>query len=337
MMLSARPLLAALLLTVTTAAQASYAEHDEAAGFIRDMQERHGFAADELKQVLGQATRVERVIELIRPPAERGPRSWQNYRSRFLTDRRIEQGVAFWLAHREAIDAASERYGVAPEYIVSILGIETNYGSFTGNFETVSALATLAFDYPPRAPLFKRELENLLLLAREQRRDPFSYRGSYAGALGYPQFLPSSVRNYAVDFDGDGSIDFDANPVDAIGSIANYFAVHGWRPGEAVAQQVRLPAGLDPAPLIAAGIEPALDPATLQDSGIRPADEAFRPDAVTLFDLPTPEQETEYWVGYRNFYVITRYNRSSFYAMAVFQLAQAVRGQMDALTQTAGR
>src|SRR5690606_26241385 len=131
-------------------------------------------------------------------------------------------------------EAASARYGVAPEYIVAILGVETHYGRHTGNFETLSALATLAFDYPPRAPLFRHELENLLLLAREQQRDPFSYRGSYAGALGYPQFLPSSVRNYAVDFDGDGRVDFDTHPVDAIGSIANYFAVHGWQPGQPV-------------------------------------------------------------------------------------------------------
>ena len=322
---SVRPLLAALLLALAPAAQASYAEHDEAAGFIRDMQERHGFTADELRRLLGQATRLERVIDLIRPPAERGPRSWQNYRARFLTEARIEQGVAFWLAYRDSIEAASARYGVAPEYIVAILGVETHYGRHTGNFETLSALATLAFDYPPRAPLFRHELENLLLLAREQQRDPFSYRGSYAGALGYPQFLPSSVRNYAVDFDSDGRVDFDTHPVDAIGSIANYFAVHGWQPGQPVAQRVRLPDGLDPTPLIEAGIEPSLDPAALQTQGIHPVSGAFHPAPVTLVDLPTPDAETEYWAGYRNFYVITRYNRSSFYAMAVFQLAEAVR------------
>lgn len=325
-------LLTALAALLPLCATASYVDHGEARDFMRDMQQRHGFSAAELETLLGQATRIDRVIELIRPPSEPGERSWQRYRSRFLTEARIEQGVGFWLAYRDTIEEASARFGVPPEYIVSILGIETNYGSYTGNFETVSALATLAFDYPPRAPLFRRELESLLLLAREQHRDPFSYRGSYAGALGYPQFLPSSVRAYAVDFDGDGSIEFDSNPVDAIGSIANYFAVHGWRSGEPVAQQVRLPAELDPAPLIAAGIEPALQTSDLQTQGISPTTGDFKPDLATLFDLPTPDAATEYWIGYRNFYVITRYNRSSFYAMAVFQLAEAVRDRLNGLS-----
>ena len=310
---------------------ASYAEHAEAGEFIRDMQARHGFSESELRAQLGQANRIDRVIELIRPPAVPGQRSWQRYRSRFLTDNRIDEGAGFWLNHRDTIEAASTRYGVPPEFIVSILGIETNYGRFTGNFETFSALATLAFDYPPRAPLFRRELENLLLLAREQNRDPFSYSGSYAGALGYPQFLPSSVRTYAVDFDGDGRIDFDTDPVDAIGSIANYFAVHGWRSGEPVAQRIYLPPGLDPAPLIAAGIEPSIQTDTLLAQGIGPISGQFRPDLATVFDLPTPGADSEYWIGYRNFYVITRYNRSSFYAMAVFELAEAVRTRFDEL------
>lgn len=319
--------LTALTAVFPLCSHASYAEHAEAPEFIREMHTRHGFAADELKAMLGQANRIDRVIELIRPPTEPGQRSWQRYRSRFLTDNRIDEGANFWQAHRETIAAASARYGVPPEFIVSILGIETNYGRFTGNFETFSALATLAFDYPPRAPLFRRELENLLLLAREQNRDPFSYSGSYAGALGYPQFLPSSVRAYAVDFDGDGRIDFDADPADAIGSIANYFAVHGWRTGEPVAQRIYLPPELDPALLIAAGIEPSIHTANLRNQGIGPISGEFKPDLATLFDLPTPQADTEYWIGYRNFYVITRYNRSSFYAMAVFELAEAVRNR----------
>ncbi|MDX5363427.1 MAG: lytic murein transglycosylase B [Pseudazoarcus pumilus] len=327
-----RAVVTALICLLPPCASASYIDHNEARDFMRDMQQRHGFSAGELEAVLGQASRIERVIELIRPPTEPGQRSWQRYRSRFLTDRRIDEGVSFWLAHRDTVEAASARYGVPPEFIVSILGIETNYGSYTGNFETVSALATLAFDYPPRAPLFRRELENLLLLAREQNRDPFSYSGSYAGALGYPQFLPSSVRSYAVDFDGDSRIEFDANPVDAIGSIANYFAVHGWRSGEPVAQRIYLPPDLDVAPLIAAGIEPSLHTDALRQRGIGPISGEFRPDLATVFDLPTPDADTEYWVGYRNFYVITRYNRSSFYAMAVFELAEAVRQRLHSLS-----
>lgn len=317
-----------LLLLATVAApltgHASYAGHPEAAGFIQKMSERHGFDGNEVRAHLGRAERNDQVLRLIQPPASPQARSWQRYRGNFLTDTHIRGGVRFWERNATTIAAASERYQVPPEIIVAIIGVETNYGGYTGNFQTLSALATLAFDYPPRAELFRRELENLFLLAREQSRDPASYRGSYAGALGYPQFLPSSMRNYAVDFDDDGRIDFESDAVDAIGSVANYFAEHGWQPGEPVVARVLLPAGLDPEPLIAAGIEPALDPMEVMAQGITPLRGELHDSPVTLFDLPTPGQSSEYWVGYRNFYVITRYNRSSFYAMAVYDLSQAI-------------
>jgi len=329
---STRTLIAGALLALMPAlSHASYADHDEARAFIQDMAERHGFEAESLRQQLSKAERIDRVIRLIRPPStptDPEARSWERYRGNFLTDQRIQGGVRFWRRYAETIEAASREYNVPPEIIVSILGVETNYGSYTGNFEAVSALATLAFDYPPRADLFRRELENLFLLAREEGRDPFSYRGSYAGALGYPQFLPSSIRNYGVDFSGDGRIDFDSDPIDAIGSVANYFAEHGWRAGEPVAVQVHLPDGLDPQPLIDAGIEPSLQTSALTEMGVIPLFEDLRDDKVTLFNLPTPGQRTEYWLGYRNFYVITRYNRSSFYAMAVYELANAIRDSM---------
>lgn len=327
--------LAASLLALCGSALASYAEHPEAAGFIAEMHERHGFAPTEVRTQLQRATRNERVIELIRPPAQTGERSWQRYRQRFLSDAHIRGGLRFWEENRSTLEAASQRYGVPPEYIVSIIGVETNYGSYTGNFETLSALATLAFDHPPRAPLFRRELENLLLLAREQERDPASYRGSYAGALGYPQFLPSSIRAYAVDFDGDGRIDFESGPVDAIGSVANYFAVHGWQSGQPVASRVAFPPEVDPAPLIQAGIEPALETGTLQSLGFVGLGSSIHPGLATLFDLPTPSADTQYWLGYRNFYVITRYNRSSFYAMAVFELAETLRHRFERQQQAA--
>jgi len=208
--------------------------------------------------------------------------------------------------------------------------VETLYGRNTGKFETVSALATLAFDYPPRAPLFLRELENLFLLAREQGRDPFSYQGSYAGALGYPQFLPSSIRSYAIDFDGNGRTELAAEPVDAIGSIANYMAVHGWQRDAPVAMRARMEPATDPAPLVQAGIEPTLSPELLTLAGIAPLRGPAHDAPATLVDLATPDADTEYWLGYRNFYVITRYNKSSFYAMAVFELARALRELRDA-------
>lgn len=314
------------LLVALSAAQASFVSHPEALSFVQEMEERHGFDRNELLDALHRASHNERVIRLIQPPSQPGARSWRNYRQRFMGEPRISSGVSFWVRHEDSLREASRIYGVPPEIIVSILGVETHYGSYTGSFEAVSALATLAFDYPRRAELFRRELENLFLLAREQGRDPFSYRGSFAGALGYPQFLPSSIRNYAVDFNGDGRIDFDSDPIDAIGSIANFLAAHGWQEGEPIAQRIRIPADIDPRPLIEPGIEPSLEYFSLISSGISAYDGSqLHPSLATVFDLPTPGETAQYWVGYRNFYVITRYNRSSFYAMSVFELAEEIR------------
>lgn len=319
-------LLLLVLLVALSAAQASFVSHPEALSFVQEMEERHGFDRNELLDALHRASHNERVIRLIQPPSQPGARSWRNYRQRFMGEPRISSGVSFWVRHEDSLREASRIYGVPPEIIVSILGVETHYGSYTGSFEAVSALATLAFDYPRRAELFRRELENLFLLAREQGRDPFSYRGSFAGALGYPQFLPSSIRNYAVDFNGDGRIDFDSDPIDAIGSIANFLAAHGWQEGEPIAQRIRIPADIDPRPLIEAGIEPSLEYFSLISSGISAYDGSqLHPSLATVFDLPTPGETAQYWVGYRNFYVITRYNRSSFYAMSVFELAEEIR------------
>lgn len=318
-------LFAALAGAFVTAAHASYAERDEARAFVEEVAARHGFDPAVLSAALARAQHEPAVIRLITPPTQKGVRSWQNYRARFLDRVRIEGGITFWDEHARDLERAAAQYGVPAEIIVAIIGVETLYGRHTGNFETLSALATLAFDYPPRADLFRRELEALFLLSREQGRDPASYSGSFAGALGYPQFLPSSVRAYAVDFDGDGRIDFDAGPVDAIGSVARYLHVHGWQAGAPVAERARLDDGTDPVPLVAAGIEPALEPATLAAAGVSTLQGTPAATTATLVDLETPGADTEYWLGYRNFYVITRYNRSSFYAMSVFELAEALR------------
>lgn len=303
----------------------SYAERPEGISFATAMQEKHGFSRDEVLAALGQAHHEPRVIELIRPPATAGVRSWQRYRARFLDGKRIDGGVAFWQTYAAPLQKAAEQYGVPPEIIVAIIGVETFYGRNTGNFETVSALATLAFDYPPRASLFLGELEQLFLLAREQARAPLSYYGSYAGAIGYPQFLPSSIRNYAVDFDGNGHIDFDNEPADAIGSVANYLARHGWVRGEPVAVPALLSPETNAQALVDAGIEPVLTPEQIAAAGIVAASSNPLAAPATLVDLATPGAPTEYWLGYRNFYAITRYNKSSFYAMAVFELARALR------------
>ncbi|BAL25812.1 lytic murein transglycosylase B [Azoarcus sp. KH32C] len=328
-------LLVLALLAQPSQAGASYAQRDEGMAFAKEMQEKHGFDQAQILAALDRAHFDARVIRLIKPPATPTARSWQRYRARFLESARINSGIAFWHENEATLQAASDRYGVPPEIVAAIIGVETYYGRNAGNFELVSALATLAFDYPPRASLFQRELENLFLLAREQGRDPFSYYGSYAGALGYPQFLPSSIRNFAVDFDGDGHIDIDQNPTDAIGSVANYLSSHGWVRGEPVASPALVAPTTDTQPLINAGIEPTITPEQLAAAGITPVrDQTGAP--ATLVDLATPGEGIEYWLGYRNFYVITRYNKSSFYAMAVFQLAQALRDNFVPGSQPAG-
>jgi membrane-bound lytic murein transglycosylase B len=312
-------------------AHADFTTREDVTAFIEEIAARNGLDAAPIYVALSRASTLPRVIELITPPAKRGARSWQRYRSQFLGNTHIEAGLATWVQYESELSRAEKQYGVPPEIILGILGVETIYGRNMGNFETLSALATLAFNYPPRAELFRGELESLFLLARDQKRNPASYVGSYAGAIGWPQFLPSSVLRYAVDFNGDGKIDFDSDAEDAIGSVANYLREHGWVAGMPVAVRVRLTPGADPAPLIAAGIEPGLSQTQLLEAGVRPLT-ASLPAAgeAALVDLETPGADTEYWLGYRNFYVITRYNRSSFYAMAVFQLANALRVAHDA-------
>jgi membrane-bound lytic murein transglycosylase B len=298
-----------------------FAARDDVRAFVAEMADRHGFDQDALAALFGRVRPLPAVIKAVLPPADPGIRSWSAYRGRFVEPRRIAAGLDFWQRHRRALRDASDRYGVPAEIIVAIIGVETIYGRDTGRYGTLAALATLAFDYPPRAGLFRGELEALLLLAREQRRDPLSYRGSYAGALGLPQFLPSSVRRWAVDFDDSGRIDLAASAADAIGSVANFLHEHGWEPGEPVALPVAVEG--DPQPLIAEGIRPQRLPADMAAMGVNAEGAPARPAA--LIDLVTPAAATEYWLGYQNFFVLTRYNRSSFYAMTVFQLAEALR------------
>ncbi len=306
-------------------ADAHYAERAEVRDFIADMVERHGFDSGELTGLFNQASSLPAVIKAILPPADPAVRSWQTYRSRFVETKRINAGINFWQLHGEDISAASTRYGVPEEIIVAIIGVETIYGRHIGRFETFSALATLAFDYPPRAELFRGELEQLLLLAREQGRNPLDYRSSYAGAIGLPQFLPSSVRRYAVDFDGNGRIDLSSSPADAIGSVANFLQQHGWETGQPIVAPVQAD-GERCAVLTASGLEPQLKPSEMTECLLQSSlHTAAIPDLpAALIELVTPGEPSQYRVGYRNFYVLTRYNRSSFYAMAVNDLAEAL-------------
>ena len=289
------------------------------------MHEQHGFDVAHLTRQFAAIHSNATVLRAIRPAAvPEQQRSWQRYRERFVNEQRTRNGVRFWQENTAELARAEAIYGVPPEIIVAIIGVETEYGRNMGKFSVLEALATLAFDYPPRADFFRGELEQFLLLARENGVSPLDIKGSYAGAIGIPQFMPSSQRRYAVDFDGDNRIDLRQSTTDAIGSVARYLHLHGWQARAPVA----LPASVegDPAKLIAAGIKPQAPLQELVQQGVVAQESVqFGERPAALIDLVSPDQPTEYWIGFDNFYVITRYNRSSFYAMSVFQLAEAVR------------
>lgn len=323
------PLLVATLIaspgSQATPTVPSFADDAQVIAFARDLEQRHGFNADELLCQFAQTRPNDKVLQLIKPPASPLQRSWERYRPRFLNDRRIDGGVRFWRAHEATLARASALYGVPPEVIVAIIGVETEYGANTGSFRVLEALATLAFHYPRRADFFRTELEQFLLLARENNQSPLAVKGSFAGAIGIPQFMPGSQRRYAVDFDGDNKVDLAGSVEDAIGSVARFLEQHGWQAGQPVAQPAMLSGSPNPA-WIEAGIRPTLPAGQLKAQGVvSDIDEAA---TVALIDLVSPGRETEYWLGYENFYVITRYNRSSFYAMSVFQLAEEIRRRL---------
>jgi membrane-bound lytic murein transglycosylase B len=312
-------------MAVATTEAGNIAALPEAIAFAHDLEKRHGFDAATLLQQFSATQPNKRVLQLIAPPTSPTQRSWERYRPRFINEQRIVGGVRFWQENAVTLAKARAHYGVPEELIVAIIGVETVYGRNTGNFGVLEALATLAFQYPRRADFFRSELEQFLLLTRENGQNPLSVKGSFAGAIGIPQFMPGSQRRYAIDFDGDGRIDLANSTDDAIGSVARFLEQHGWQPGQPVAVPARLPETPDTS-LIEAGIRPTLKVADLFQRGISAA--AAPESTVTLVDLVSPGQATEYWLGFENFYVITRYNRSSFYAMSVFQLAEEIRRRM---------
>ncbi|MBK7955597.1 MAG: lytic murein transglycosylase B [Candidatus Accumulibacter sp.] len=300
----------------------SFSQDPQVRAFIVDMHEQHGFDVTHLTQQFAAIRPNAIVLRAIRPPAvPEKQRSWQRYRERFVNSQRVGGGLSFWQKHAATLQRAQAIYGVPAEVIVAIIGVETVYGQNMGSFGVLEALASLAFNYPPRAEFFRGELEQFLLLARENGVSPLDIKGSYAGAIGIPQFMPSSQRRFAVDFDGDDRIDLRGSNSDAIGSVARFLQQHGWQTGAPVAVPARVNG--DPAALLAMGIKPSLTVRELARDGVVAAADGDLPAA--LIDLVTPGAATEYWLGFDNFYVITRYNRSSFYAMSVFQLAEALR------------
>lgn len=313
------------------ARSAELLEREDVQGFLARMTEQHGFSREQLETAFRDVRISDGILKAIAKPAEILP--WYRYREIFLQEDRVRQGLEFWQQNAATLARAREAYGVPEEIIVAIIGVETRYGRNAGSYRVLDALATLAFDYPPRSAFFTAELEQFLLLAREQGFDPLVLKGSYAGAMGIPQFISSSYRNFAVDFDIDGVTDIWQNPVDAIGSVGNYFHRHGWLKGGLVT----LPAEPEPAsaaPEPAPGLEPDLDAEGLERLGIRPAIPLPGGEKVKLLALEL-ESGREYWLGFRNFYVITRYNRSVHYAMAVYRLAESLRARRTESTADA--
>ena len=305
---------------------ANYQNTSEGQAFVRSMVEDFGFEAGRVENLLSQARRQQAVLDSISRPAEK-TLDWHSYRDIFIRPDRIARGREFMATHADSLSRAEQVYGVPSEIITAIIGVETRYGQYLGNYRVLDALATLAFDYPPRSRFFRSELQQYLLMTREQGLDPTSLKGSYAGAMGYGQFISSSYRHYAVDFDKDGVADILGNPVDAIGSVANYFSEHRWQTGEPVADRLKasLPAS---SPLLTDGLKPDLQVVDYRKAGL-PVPGTVRDDLPARALRLMGESEHELWLTYRNFYVITRYNHSHLYAMAVHQLAEALKSGDD--------
>jgi membrane-bound lytic murein transglycosylase B len=309
------------------AAPTGFAQRADVLGFVRQMSKQHGFAEEPLIGLFSQVRASEPVLRHIAPAQPGFRRSWPTYRARFIEPTRLREGTRFWRDNAGTLRRATERFGVPEEIIVSIIGIETLYGRHTGEFRVIDALTTLAFDYPRRSDFFRDELEQFLLLSREQRIDPLVPRGSFAGAIGLPQFMPGSIRRYAIDFDGDGTIDLSNSAADAIGSVARFLQGHGWQPGGATHFPVRIEDEARARPAIEAGIPPSLTTPQLVALGVTSPVQIPADEKLALVDLPNGDDTTTHVLGTNNFYVITRYNRSYFYAMAVIEFAAALKEQ----------
>jgi len=312
---------AVYILTAAESDSNDYLGRAEVRDFIDRMVSKHGFDASEMERLFAGVDQQETTLEAIARPAEAKP--WHEYREIFITSARINGGVEFWDENRALLERASREYGVPVAIIVAIIGVETYYGRQTGDYPVFDTLVTLGFDYPPRGDFFRAELEHFMLLSREESLRIPEVIGSYAGAMGMGQFIPSSYRAYAVDFDGDGTRELWNSTADAIGSVANYFHVHGWREGAPVAYPAQVN-GADYRALVARGLEPSIEARRLTSLGVKTQADIADDARVALFEYDAGDA-MQYWVGLTNFYVITRYNHSSLYAMAVYQLSQQIR------------
>ncbi|OED45860.1 lytic murein transglycosylase B [Endozoicomonas sp. (ex Bugula neritina AB1)] len=298
-----------------------YLNRPDVNAFIKELVEEEQFTRKELEAILGQAKKSDRALALINRPAE-GTMEWKDYRKIFMTPERVQKGVKFWQGNADILANVEKEYGIPAQVIIAIIGVETYYGRQTGGFKVLDTLTTLGFDFPRRSKFFQKELKNLLILAREQKLDATELTGSYAGAMGIPQFMPSSYRAYAVDYTADQQANIWNTEADAIASVANYLSRHGWKKDQLVAEQARV-TGAQYEAALSDGLKPDKRLNQVVKSGWKPVNEIPGSSKVLAMKLQG-QDGPEYWLGMNNFYVITRYNRSRMYALAVHQLAKAV-------------
>lgn len=319
----------------------TYGSREDVQAFARQVAEQHGLDADWTQSKLAQARYQPSVARLVMPPAAGTAKNWEAYRARFVDAQRIRDGIRWWDANEAALQRAESRWGVPADLVVAIVGVETFYGRITGNFRVLDALATLSFDFPKgrsdRSAFYRDELVAFLRWCAAEQRDPLGVKGSYAGAIGLPQFMPSSIQKYAVDFDGDGHIDLDRNGTDVVGSVAHYFASFGWQPGQPTHFAVSAPQDVrDRSVLLAPDILPTFSAQQMADRGavLDAAGQAHR-GPLALVELQMGDRAPIYVAGTQNFYAVTRYNWSSYYAMAVIDLASSLRRMRPPAAATA--
>jgi len=299
----------------------SFLDRAEIRAYFDELSQSNGFSKKYLEEIFSNHKPNLKILELMSRPAEKRL-EWHEYRKILVDERRVSLGLRFWEDNLKALEDAERVFGVSPEVIVAIIGVETRYGKIMGSFLVVQALATLAFDFPSRADFFRKELTNYLILTRSQNLDPLSLKGSYAGAMGYGQFMPSSYQAYAVDFDGDGFKDIWNNKADAIGSVANYFSEHGWQGDGPVIVRGYKQIGSETSIKANVSLKPSILAGELKKEGI---DSSLADSTEVALFLMQADGGEEYWLGLNDFYVITRYNHSSMYALAVYQLSQELR------------
>ena len=321
----------------SAAATFAYSQSEAAMAFADDLAARRDLDPAWVRAQIGQAQRLPQVVRLMSPAPRGTPKNWAAYRARFIEPIRLRAGQRFWEGNRAVLARAEAEFGVPASLIVGVIGVETLWGQHTGNFRVMDALTTLAFDFPtshPRAAartqFFRDELDQFLSLTRRAELDPLSLRGSYAGAMGWPQFMPSSWAKYAIDFDGNGKVDLFNSTADVIGSVAHYFQVFGWQIGQPTRYPVELSPSADMDALLAPDILPSFSVASFTAKGALLAGPALQHTGkLALVELENGEAPPSYVAGTENFYVVTRYNWSSYYALAVIELGEAIEAQMQ--------